>query len=67
MHRFTAPEYRSVSLVNDLSNKKKNLFNPFDFSPILVGLKRREHNAGVNDNAINDDSITEMAIVIANC
>ncbi|MNV38969.1 hypothetical protein D3C71_1305330 [compost metagenome] len=32
-----------------------------------VGFNKIEHNAGVNESAINADNITDTAIVMANC
>ena len=65
--RFTPLVYLSVTRPNQLLNLKKNLLRPFFSFLSSVGFSNSVHNAGVSDKAMNADSITDIAIVIANC
>src|SRR5271169_2672538 len=67
MHFLTPEEYDSVAFLNHSLKLKKNLLSPFKFLFEVIGLRIREHNAGVSDNATNAEIITETAMVIANC
>src|SRR5579864_2645238 len=65
---FRTPfEYLSVTRSNQTLYRKNNLFMPFASFVIRVGLNNNVQSAGVSDKATNAESITEIAIVMANC
>src|ERR1700722_9002929 len=67
MLRRTPSVYFAVTRSNQLLNLVNQPVSPLFFFDSSVGFKSKVQSAGVNDNAINADIITDMAIVIANC
>src|ERR1700743_3113153 len=59
--------YLAVTLSNQALNLPNCLSSQFGFRLTSVGFKSNVHSAGVNDNAMNADIITDIAMVIANC
>ena len=64
---FTPLVYLAVTLSNHALNLLNHLVKPFALSPVSVGFSSKVQSAGVNDNAINAEIITDMAMVMANC
>ena len=67
MLRCTPSEYFSVTLSNQALNREKNRPAQPDELSVFDGFNRSVQRAGVSDRAMNAESITEIAIVIANC
>ena len=53
--------------LNHSLNLKKNLLKPLEVLLKFVGLRIREHKAGVKESATKAEISTDTAIVIANC
>src|SRR6185503_2902397 len=64
---FTPLVYRAVTLSNHALNLVNHPVRPLCFLLSSVGFKSKVQRAGVNDNAINAEMITDIAMVIANC
>src|SRR3984885_8335305 len=67
MLRLTPSVYFAVTRSNQSLNLVNHPVSPLCFFDSSVGFKSKVQRAGVNDNAINAEIITDMAIVMANC
>src|ERR1700735_423887 len=59
--------YFSVTRSNHWLKAKKTLFRPFFCLSGSEGFNNNVHKAGVHDKAMNAESITDIAMVMANC
>src|ERR1700684_3929285 len=67
MLRLTPSVYFAVTRSNHALNLVNHPVSPLFFFDSSVGFKSRVQRAGVNDNAINAEMITDIAMVMANC
>src|SRR5580704_10443584 len=67
MLRRTPSVYFAVTLSNQALNLVNHPVRPLFFFDSSVGFKSKVQRAGVSDNAINAEMITDIAIVMANC